>query len=217
MDFYSCFPAWLCIVCSCPAKVVFDVDSYTNSRSRSVEILLFLRLYEPYHRLLRLFRFNDPHAGSKGGSSSSLNSASTISLQRSTESPPLSRPMILISSRWKHPWRTRKLKPLGSAIKFDKTVRLRSFLTQSTNLRISRFRSKLRDRTRYQTEVTETVHVGVLSWSRSSSTRFKGYRKLFRYYESLLVCTNSWKWNFPVKSRMWEIIKRCLHGGGGTR
>lgn len=45
-----------------------DVNTYTYISSRQVEILLFLRLYEPYHRLLRLFRFNDQHPDSSGDS-----------------------------------------------------------------------------------------------------------------------------------------------------
>lgn len=44
------------------AGVVCGVDTHTYTGDRSFEILLFLRLYEPYHRLLRLFRFNDRSA-----------------------------------------------------------------------------------------------------------------------------------------------------------
>lgn len=50
-----------------------DVDTYTYIGSRRVEILLFLRLYEPYRRLLRLFRFNDRYPDSDGDLSSCPN------------------------------------------------------------------------------------------------------------------------------------------------
>lgn len=45
-----------------------DINTYTYIGSRRVEILLFLWLYEPYRRLLRLFRFNDQHPDSSGDS-----------------------------------------------------------------------------------------------------------------------------------------------------
>lgn len=57
----------------CPIREIMtsDVDTYTHIDSRRVEVLLFLRLYEPYRRLLRLFRSNDRYAGSDGDLSSS--------------------------------------------------------------------------------------------------------------------------------------------------
>lgn len=137
------------------AGVVCGVDTHTYTGDRSFEILLFLRLYEPYHRLLRLFRFNDPHPDSEGGSSSSPK-LWIVSLQ--PPFPPFSPFAVVLSFSfwfslpfslrspfplvWKLPRRMRKLKPLGSAIKFDNRSVFEAFLHSRRIYESAAFRRK---------------------------------------------------------------------------
>lgn len=114
---------------------------------------MFLRLYEPYRRLLRLFRFNDRHQDSKRGSSSSSNSRLFDRIHPRCDSRSFSFFLFSHESRW----RTRKLRPLESSIGSIK----RSILRARQIYEYTDSRRKSGDRTRYQSRtMTNFLFVG---------------------------------------------------------
>lgn len=106
--------------------------TYTNTGSRSIEVLLFLRLYEPYRRLLRLFRFNDP--------ATRIPNAVHRRLRTPRSNPTLE---MRFSFLRKSRWRTRKLNPLEFSIGSIKRSILRGRQIYEYTI------SKSWDRTRY--------------------------------------------------------------------
>lgn len=129
---------------------------------------MFLRLYEPYRRLLRLFRFNDRHQDSKRGSSSSSNSRLFDRIHPRCDSRSFSFFLFSHESRW----RTRKLRPLESSIGSIK----RSILRARQIYEYTDSRRKSGDRTRYQSRtMTNFLFVGKYNVTRNFWTREENF------------------------------------------
>ena len=126
--------------------VQLDITS-RNIRSRLAGVLLFLRLYEPYRRLLRLFRFNDRHRSRF----QTRPIVVVLGLASADVSPPpaFGRTLTFGSSRFVSleaaAARMRKLEPLEFAIGCPERSIFESLFAQSAISRICRSRKGSRE------------------------------------------------------------------------